>query len=318
MQRPSHDEVRDLYRAATGEAEMDNASAVRLKAQFAAHLREQITLGIPTGRDEHALRRFARQLRAGQVVVKLFLPHPLHAKLYLLFRDDANNPVTGFVGSSNLTMQGLSRQGELNVDVLDHHGTQRLSQWFEDRWNEHWALDVSNDLAEIIETSWAREELVPPYHVYLNMAYHLSTEARAGLSQFRLPPRFDQELFEFQKSAVKIAARHLHRRGGVLIGDVVGLGKTMMATALARMFEDDLGYETLIICPKNLEPMWRHYRPDRVMQPKAAMVKHFKARGWRYDDKVDAIRVLRAADVDLPRLRQSTSFARFEQKLLAC
>lgn len=42
-----------------------------------------------------------------------------------------------------------------------------------------------------------------------------------------------------------------------MIGDVVGLGKTIMATALARMFEDDLGYETLIICPKNLEPMWK-------------------------------------------------------------
>ena len=36
----------------------------------------------------------------------------------------------------------------------------------------------------------------------------------------------------------------------------------MMATALARMFEDDLGYETLIICPKNLEPMWEHYRTE--------------------------------------------------------
>ncbi|KAF1714444.1 NgoFVII family restriction endonuclease [Pseudoxanthomonas yeongjuensis] len=262
MQRPSHDEIRDLYRASEGEGGLDNASASRLKSQFAAHVREQITLGIPTGKDEHALRRFATQLRAGQVVVKLFLPYPLHAKLYLLFRDDANNPITGFVGSSNLTMQGLSRQGELNVDVLDHHGTERLSQWFEDRWNERWALDISKDLADIIDNSWAREELVPPYHIYLNMAYHLSTEARAGLSQFRLPPRFDQELFEFQKSAVKIAARHLHRRGGVLIGDVVGLGKTIMATALARMFEDDLGYETLIICPKNLEPMWRHYRTE--------------------------------------------------------
>jgi hypothetical protein len=47
-----------------------------------------------------------------------------------------------------------------------------------------------------------------------------------------------------------------------MIGDVVGLGKTMMATALARMFEDDLGYETLIICPKNLEPMWERYRTE--------------------------------------------------------
>jgi hypothetical protein len=55
-------------------------------------------------------------------------------------------------------------------------------------------------------------------------------------------------------------AHHLNRRGGVLIGDVVGLGKTLMATALARIFEDDHGLETLIICPKNLVSMWDDYR----------------------------------------------------------
>lgn len=262
MQRPPYEEIRELYRQADESGLIDNATASRLKTQFAAHLREQITLGIPTGQDEAGLRRFARQLRAGQVVVKLFLPYPLHAKLYLLFRDDVNNPITGFVGSSNLTLSGLSGNGELNVDVLDHMGTEKLSKWFDARWADRWALDVSLELATIIETSWAREEPIPPHHIYLNIAYHLSTEARAGLTQFRLPARFEQELFEFQKSAVKIAARHLHRRGGVMIGDVVGLGKTMMATALARMFEDDLGYETLIICPKNLEPMWELYRTE--------------------------------------------------------
>jgi len=262
MQRPPHDEIRALYSQTPDEGLIDNATASRLKMQFASHLREQITLGIPTGQDEAGLRRLARQLRSGQVIVKLFLPYPLHAKLYLLFRDDVNNPITGFVGSSNLTLAGLSKHGELNVDVLDHLGTQHLSKWFDARWADRWALDVSADLATIIENSWAREEAISPYHIYLNIAYHLSTEARAGLSQFRLPARFEQELFEFQKSAVKIAARHLHRRGGVMIGDVVGLGKTMMATALARMFEDDLGYETLIICPKNLEPMWEHYRTE--------------------------------------------------------
>ena len=45
----------------------------------------------------------------------------------------------------------------------------------------------------------------------------------------------------------------------MLIGDVVGLGKTLMATAVARIFEDDYGLETLIICPKNLAPMWEDY-----------------------------------------------------------
>ena len=262
MQRPPSEEIRELYRQSSDGVLIDNATASRLKMQFAAHLREQITLGIPTGKDEAGLRRLANQLRAKKLVVKLFLPYPLHAKLYLLFRDDINNPITGFVGSSNLTLSGLSKQGELNVDVLDHLATQQLTKWFDARWGDRWALDVSEDLATIIETSWAREDTIPPHHIYLNIAYHLSTEARAGLSQFRLPGRFESELFEFQKSAVKIAARHLHRRGGVMIGDVVGLGKTMMATALARMFEDDMGYETLIICPKNLEPMWERYRTE--------------------------------------------------------
>lgn len=81
MQRPPQDEIRALYRQADEEGLIDNATATRLKTQFAAHLREQITLGIPSGKDEEGLRRLARQLRAGQVVVKLFLPYPLHAKL---------------------------------------------------------------------------------------------------------------------------------------------------------------------------------------------------------------------------------------------
>lgn len=59
--------------------------------------------------------------------------------------------------------------------------------------------------------------------------------------------------------------------------------------------------------------------PDSVVQPKSEMLKHFKkARGWRYDDKVDAIRVLNASAIDMQRMRRSTSFARFEAKLLAC
>ena len=260
MQRPPHDDVKALYKIDDAADSIDNARASELKRKFAEGLKEQITFGLPTSSDEKGLQRLANQLRSGKVVVKLFLPYPLHAKLYLLFRNDVNNPITGFVGSSNLTFSGLSKQGELNVDVLDHDAAIKLTKWFSDRWDERWAIDISSELAEVIETSWARESLVPPYHIYLNMAYHLSVEARAGLSQFRLPARFEDELFDFQKAAVKIAARHLDKRGGVIIGDVVGLGKTMMATALARMVEDDFNFETLIICPKNLVPMWESYR----------------------------------------------------------
>ena len=36
--------------------------------------------------------RLASQIQSGKVVVKLFLRHPLHAKLYLLFRPDPISP----------------------------------------------------------------------------------------------------------------------------------------------------------------------------------------------------------------------------------
>ncbi len=193
-------------------------------------------------------------------MVKLFLRHPLHAKLYLLFRPDPINPTVGYLGSSNLTFAGLVQQGELNIDVLDGDACQKLAKWFEDRWNDRWCVDISKELAQIIEESWAREELLPPYHIYVKMAYHLSQEARAGLSEFQIPRDFGERLFDFQIAAVKIAAHHLNNRGGVLIGDVVGLGKTLMATALARIFEDDYDIETLILCPKNLVSMWEDYR----------------------------------------------------------
>ena len=184
----------------------------------------------------------------------------MHAKLYLLFRPDPVSPIVGYLGSSNLTLAGLSQQGELNVDVVDQDACRKLASWFEDRWDDRWCIDISKELVDIIEESWAREELVPPYHIYLKMAYHLSQEARAGLTEFRIPKEFGNKLFDFQIAAVKIAAHHLNKRGGVLIGDVVGLGKTLMATAVARIFEDDHDLETLILCPKNLVPMWEDYR----------------------------------------------------------
>ncbi|MGH6728705.1 MAG: SNF2-related protein, partial [Sphingomicrobium sp.] len=109
------------------------------------------------------------------------------------------------------------------------------------------------------DESWAREEALGPYPIYVKIAYHLSQEARAGLSEFRIPPEFGARLFDYQVAAVKIAAHHLNKRGGVLIGDVVGLGKTLMATALAKIFQDDHFTETLIICPRNLVKMWEDY-----------------------------------------------------------
>ena len=260
MQRVPQEQVHTLLGLVKGNVTIDSATAIRLKKELVERFKEQLMVGTPTNDDEAGLRRLAAQIRAKKLVIKLFLRHPLHAKLYMLFRPDPVSPTAAYLGSSNLTMSGLSYQGELNIDVLDHDACEKLARWFEDRWNDRWCVDISQELVDVIEESWARTEAIPPYHIYLKIAYHLSQEARAGLVEFRIPKDFGGKLVKFQKAAVKIAAHHLNRRGGVLIGDVVGFGKTIMATAVAKIFEEDHDLETLIICPKNLVKMWEDYK----------------------------------------------------------
>ncbi|MDR1533847.1 MAG: phospholipase D-like domain-containing protein, partial [Planctomycetota bacterium] len=272
MQQMPQDQLRSAMSLIKGDEQIDQATAIALKRKLAQDFRDQLTVGIPTDADEAGLRRLAAQITAQKLVVKLFLRHPLHAKLYLLFRQDPLNPKIGYLGSSNLTLAGLAKQGELNVDVMDHDACDKLAKWFEDRWNDRFCIDISQELIDIINNSWARPEPIPPYHIYVKTAYHLSQEARAGLTEFRIPSDFGNKLFEFQKAAVKIAAHHLNKRGGVVIGDVVGLGKTLMATALARIFEDDHGVETLVICPKNLVRMWEDYRQQYRLRAKVLSI----------------------------------------------
>ncbi len=202
MQTLPQQELAEAYRIIKQDGELDQQTAVRLKKSLAGHFRDQLTLGAPTDADEAGLRRLAAQIKAGRVVVKLHLRHPLHAKLYLLFRHDPVSPSIGFLGSSNLTFAGLSKQGELNVDVTDHDACNKLAAWFEDRWTDRWCIDISKEIADIIDQSWARPDAIPPHHIYVKMAYHLSQEAREGIIQHRIPRDFGNKLFDFQSQCL--------------------------------------------------------------------------------------------------------------------
>lgn len=251
MHKAPDDLLRDFF---LEPSQLDHKKANELRRRMAQEFRRQLTVGYPTDRDEANLRKLSQQIKDRRLAIKLYLKNTLHAKLYLAHTKQNNAPIVGFVGSSNLTLAGLSTQGELNVDVVDDTAAKLLRDWFDERWNERWCLDISNEIAEIIDTqSWVQQK--QPYYIYLKIAYHLSQEARAGLNEFRLPKIFQDRLLLFQQQAVKIAAYHIHKRGGVIIGDVVGLGKTITAAAVARVFQEDFFYKTLIICPPNLKNM---------------------------------------------------------------
>jgi superfamily II DNA or RNA helicase len=268
MHRPPDEEMRLLQgihrqTGATGQPSLpiDGPTAARLRRRITESFKEQLEFGVPSNAAERTLQQLSRQLRERKVFIRAFLRYPLHAKLYLVRREDTVTPLIGFVGSSNLTLAGLSRQGELNVDVVEQDAARKLQGWFDERWNDDLAVDLSDELADLIDQSWARKELIRPYLIYLRIAYHLSEDARQGEHEFKMPSMFRDVLLDFQKAAVSLAAKKLHRHGGVLLGDVVGLGKTLMATAIARLMQEDSGDNTLVICPPKLAPMW-----DRYMQ----------------------------------------------------
>jgi hypothetical protein len=260
MHRPDEELVRALY--SPKKTLTDSDYVIRCKHKIAEDFKHQLLLGVPTAKDEHTLQHLSKQLKDGKVCVKLYLKEPLHAKLYLAHQPGNYNKHIAIMGSSNLTYSGMTGQGELNADFADSDHVDKLTAWFDDRWNDRFCIDITKELTEIIDDSWAGDKIIPPYYIYLKTAYHLSQEARSGITEFTLAPEFRRDLFDFQQTAVKIAAKILNndKRNGAMIGDVVGLGKTITACAIARLYQDTFGGTTLIICPANLQDMWQKYR----------------------------------------------------------
>ena len=246
------DELRAALRLKPEPEMMDNLTMARYRKSLLDSFRRQLMFGFPTKGDKSALLQLKSQLENKKVSVRLHARFPLHAKLYLCHRHDHKTPLIGYLGSSNLTVSGLLKQGELNIDVLEQDAAHKLSDWFEKRWDD--SLDISDDLAKVLGESW----VVPrsPFHIYLKMAYHLSREARQGQAEFNVPKSFKGALFDYQTKAVQLAAHHLNKRGGALIGDVVGLGKTMTAAAIASIFIEQGDHNLLVLCPPNLVKMW--------------------------------------------------------------
>jgi len=261
--RDQHDRLMDELQAEVDdsdvEPEIDNHEARRRRAFVLRRFREQLMRGLPTSADLARLQQMKKHLESGLLEVKLFTRRPMHAKTYICHRVDEITPIVGFVGSSNLTVSGLRHQYELNVDVVDSDATKKLDRWFEDRWTDQFTLDITADLIELIDQSWAAEQAIDPYLVYLKSCWLVSEEAREGLVAYSIPERVRKHLLQFQESAVKTLGRRLERRGGAMLGDVVGLGKTITAVAVALMLREEYGYNTLVVCPPNLVKMWESY-----------------------------------------------------------
>lgn len=234
---------------------VDREQSETRKNTLIGQLRDQLSHGIPNMADRRTLHQLHDQLASGKVQVRVYTRKPLHGKTYILHRDDISNPMTGYVGSSNLTGPGLRSNTELNVDVQDNDGAEHLNDWFIRHWDDDYCWRVTGEIIDLIEKSWVGTH--SPWQVFMKVCYDLSRDVRDGQNIYAIPPKIAGQLMDFQATAVRTLARRIVTRGGTMLGDVVGLGKTITALAVACMLYEEHGMRPLVICPKNLTGMWR-------------------------------------------------------------
>lgn len=262
---PQREALQELQASVEGRVvpDADAPMARARRDELIEHLRTQLMTGLPTAQDRSTLQALRDALKAGKVQVRVFTSRPLHGKAYIFHNEKSYNlPIMGCVGSSNLTYPGLMSNLELNVDILDDQAARDLAQWFEDRWEDPFSLTITEDLLALIDESWASPVLRKPYEIFLKLCYDMARDVREGLADYAIPVQIADTLLTYQTTAVRTLARRIMTHRGAMLGDVVGLGKTLTAIAVALMLRDEHGYQPLVVCPKNLQKMWKDHLDD--------------------------------------------------------
>ncbi len=220
---------------------------------------------------------FLQMIDEGRLEIRKTLD-PNHAKLYL-FKAGADNAwgrARFITGSSNLTRAGLRGQDEFNVEIGDY-GTEDAEAYFDDLWNrsiEITADDARRDrLTRFIEDQSQAAEITPfeAYMLMLKTYVELQELKQIKPQVIRLMEKRGYTPYSYQLDAVAQALSILDEYNGVIIADVVGLGKSVIASMVAK----SLNRRGVVICPPGLVGSrdgkaggWHMYR------------HHFEYRDW--------------------------------------
>ncbi|MBD3216126.1 MAG: helicase SNF2 [Candidatus Lokiarchaeota archaeon] len=197
--------------------------------------------------------------------LKIYTRERFHSKAYIFEKKKSHTSpsMQGIVGSSNLSLSGLAGNTELNAKVYDNNA-EALKSWFMEIWKE--ADEFSENLFEILDKSWASylpgtEGFPDPYFVYIKTIYEMYKGSLETSEEILRSFIVYQNLYEFQKWAVLRAIEVARKYNGVIISDVVGMGKSYIGAACLEHFYQKnqiLGRrgKILLICPPKLMEMW--------------------------------------------------------------
>jgi len=243
-----------------------------------------------TDEDEALVRTLVKMIEEKRLHVRVYTKGRLHAKAYIFdygeVFDQNGRPVErheegiAVVGSSNLTLAGVTHNTELNVVVQGNANHAELVRWFEDLWQE--AQEFDEALMREMKASWAIAP-VRPYDVYMKTLYALVRDRIEGGEDRDLlwDDDITRQLADFQKVAVKQAVQIIRDYGGAFVSDVVGLGKSYIGAAIVKHFERTEHARPLIICPATLTEMWERYNEVYQLNARVLSMGYLRERDDR-------------------------------------
>lgn len=217
---------------------------------------------------QEAFKLLEEKIENGSLEIKL-TENQEHGKMYILhnkteFNQGGDLPGTVFMGSSNLTFQGLLNQGELNERHNDKEHYQLYVSKFEELWKDSENIDIvtpeqKSSFVEILKKELWIHSVPLPFHVYVRVLHELFS--RENEKDIKTPSQITNERYsdlEYQLDAIRATIEKLDKYNGVIVADVVGLGKSIIASAAAY----NIGLTPIIIVPPHLKQLWETYQHE--------------------------------------------------------
>lgn len=214
---------------------------------------------------EKGMLQFVEDIANKKIEIKAHPSKKLHAKIYIFRPEGWNEHKNGSVitGSSNLTENGLGDSETFNYEfnVLLHYYED--VKFATDEFEKLWAEGVSILPAEIekIKVDSYLNDTCTPFEVYIKFLieyFGRSVDFDAS-SVTDLPEGFKR--LSYQIDAVNEGFKLLQKHNGFFLSDVVGLGKTVVGTLIAKKFFYSNDFpnhisHTLVVVPPALKPNW--------------------------------------------------------------
>ena len=258
-----------------------SSDSEKILEEFLKELKSDIQNSNYNKEVEDGILEFIKDISSKKIEIAAHPTKNIHAKIYIFKPKHFNQHNSGSVisGSSNLTSTGLGAlpesNYEFNVELRDYDDVNYSSKEFEKLWKE--AIDilpaeiVKENIKKIQQETYLNDD-VTPYELYFKLLIEYFGESVNfdPSSVNDLPPKYKK--LDYQADAVNEGFTLLQKHRGFFLSDVVGTGKTIIATIIAKkLFNHDL-YKygninrTLVIAPRTIQEDWIKVLSDFGLQ----------------------------------------------------